>query len=102
MFELKDAFAVLHEDIELCSGEELKSACKLIIETQGLSSAEVEVLKACFKHGPLFDGDVPSKNAKWELITKGFLVQVVVRGEDGYNACTHKGAQACRLISNGL
>lgn len=96
--KLKDILNVLHESIELSSDKEIKEACKLIIEVQELRGAEIDCIYAAFKNGPLFDGDVPSKSGRDELISKGFMVKVVVKGKDGFNALTHKGAWAYRLL----
>lgn len=102
MTPLKSLFNVLHEDVDLCSAEEIKTVCKLIIAAQEMDSAEAETLIACFARGPLHDGDVPSKRGRDSLLSKGFLAQIVVNGEDGHNACTHKGAAAFKIIKAGL
>lgn len=44
MTTLKSIFNVLHEDVDLCSAEEIKSARKLIIAAQEMDSAEAETL----------------------------------------------------------
>lgn len=98
MVKLEQLFEALHEDIELSSAEEIITACKLIIEVQEMSVAERDCIYAAFKHGPLFSGDVPSKSGRNSLVEKGFMSMVVVKGEDGFNACTHKGAWAYRLL----
>jgi len=102
MTSLKSLFDVLHEDVELSSAEEIKSACKLIIVAQEMDSAEVETLIACYERAPLYDGDIPSKRGRDDLLSKDFLAKIVVNGEDGYNACTYEGASAYRLIKTGL
>lgn len=89
---------VLHERMETSSAEEIKRACELIIEVQAMSSAEIDCIKASYKLGPLFDGDIPSKSGRDSLLKSGFMSKVVVNGQDGFNACTHKGAWAYRLI----
>jgi len=99
---LKELFDAIHEDIELSSAEGIKRACYLIIEAQAMSGAERDTLIALFKRGPLSDGDVPSKSARASLLDRGFAVQVIVNGVDGYNACTDIGAMAYRLIEAGL
>lgn len=53
------------------------------------------------KMAPLFDGDVPSKSGRNSLLEKGYIAKVVVKGEDGFNACTHKGMWAHRLLEAG-
>jgi len=102
MITLKEALDVLHESVELSSAEEIKAACELIIEVEAMSSAEQECIGASFICGPLHDGDVPSKSARDNLINSGFMAKVVVKAEEGYNACTYKGAKAYRLLRAGL
>lgn len=41
--------------------------------------------------GPVWDGDMPSKTQRDELIKLGYAVCVVVKGDDGYTAATIKG-----------
>ena len=65
-----------------------------------LSNAEVCVLKACHTNGPLEDGDVPSKSGRDSLLDKGFVSKIIVKGEDGYNACTYKGRLALNVANS--
>ena len=53
-----------------------------------------DTLIALVEQGPLWDGDVPSKRQRDELIEHGLCAKVVVRGEDGYNAATYAGREA--------
>ena len=101
MATLETLLDALHESIELSTAEELKSACALIIEVQGMNSAERDCIRAAFRNGPLFEVDVPSKSARDSLERLGFMVQVIMDGQDGFNACTHKGAWAYRLLDAG-
>lgn len=89
---------VLHECVTLSSEVEIKQACELIVRAQRATAAEVEVIRALFERGPLFDGDVPSKQARDELVREGFVSKVVVNGDEGYNACTYSGARLYRLF----
>lgn len=98
---LKELLDVLHESTELSSEKELKSACELIIDVQAMGSDERDCIRCSYHQGPLFDGDVPSKSGRDRLLEKGYMAKVVVNGEDGYNACTHKGAWAYRLLEAG-
>jgi hypothetical protein len=95
---LKQMFEVLHVDMDISTSQEIKSACILISEIQEFNSGERDCIKACFKNGPLFDGDIPSKIERNNLIQKGYITKVVIKGEDGYNACTQKGFYAFKLI----
>lgn len=101
MATLKNLLDALHESTELSSSAELKCACELIIEVQAMGSAERDCIRAAYRAGPLFDGDVPSKTGRDRLIVLGYMSKVVVKGEDGYNACTNKGAWAYRLLEAG-
>lgn len=101
MATLKELFEAIHESLETSSAAELKSACELIIEVQAMDGGERDCIYAAYKNGPLFDGDVPSKAGRNSLLEKGYMAKVVVKGEDGFNACTHKGAWAHRLMEAG-
>ena len=59
-----------------------------------LTGAEAETLVALVEHGPLWDGDVPSKSGRDGLLQKGYAVRIVVKGEDGYQAATYAGRDA--------
>lgn len=95
---LQEMLDVLHVNTKLSSAKEITEACSLITEVQNFDSGERDCIKACFLKGPLFDGDIPSKTSRNSLIEKGFIVKVVVKGEDGLNACTQKGFYAFKLI----
>lgn len=95
---LKTLFEVIHESMETSSANEIKSACELIITVQGLSGGERDTLRAAVENGPLFDGDVPSKTARDSLNNLGYMTNIVVRGEDGFNACTQKGFYAYKIL----
>lgn len=99
--KLKILLDSIHESAELSTLEELKLAIELIIQVQELNSAERETLLCAWKHGPLFDGDVPSKTARDSLMKTGFMCKVVVKGNDGYNACAQRGHWAHKLIEAG-
>lgn len=101
MASLKQLLDALHESADLSSAEELKRACELIIEVQAMDGQERACIRASYDHGPLYDGDVPSKSGRDRLLVKGYMAKVVVKGVDGYNACTHKGAWAHRLLEAG-
>jgi hypothetical protein len=56
--------------------------------------ADIDSLIALVEHGPLWDGDVPSKSGRDALIDKGLAVRVLVNGCDGYTAATYAGRNA--------
>jgi hypothetical protein len=99
MFKLNDLLNALHESTETSSPKEIKTACELIIRVQAMTPGERDTIRAAFKNGPLFDGDVPSKTDRDQLLEEGFIAKVVVKGEEGYNACTYKGGWAYRLLA---
>lgn len=51
----------------------------------------VDDLVALVERGPVWDGDVPSKSGRDELIQQGYAIRVVHKGEDGYTAASIKG-----------
>lgn len=101
MTKLEQLLDVLHESVSLSTGEELRAACELIISVQSMSSGNREVMRAVYNNGPVCDDDIPSKHSRDQLLAEGLIVKVVVRGEEGYNACTYRGAMAFRLIQAG-
>lgn len=54
----------------------------------------LDTLIAMVERGPLWDGNVPSKRGRDELIQWGLAARVVVNGEDGYTAATYEGSRA--------
>lgn len=44
------------------------------------------------KNGPCWDGDVISKSCRDELLDIGACSKVLVKGEQGFNACTYFGS----------
>lgn len=99
--KLKDLLEIIHENPELSTDDELKRAVSLIYRVQEMTGAERDVIRATFKNGPLHDGDVPSKSGRDSLVQDGFVAKIVVRGEDGFNACTYLGFRAHKLIETG-
>ena len=97
----EDLYAVLHVDISLSSRREIEEADQYIAIAKQLDNGEKDTLKAACKIGPLFDGDIPSKQARDSLVEKGLMAKVVVKGEQGYNAATYKGAWIFKLLEAG-
>lgn len=97
--KLKHLLEALHESMDTSSPEEIKGACELIILAQDLTGGEVDTLEACYENGPLFPGDLPSKTGRDSLRIKGLVSTVVVKGQDGYEACTQKGSWVYRLMN---
>ncbi len=99
MSKLNNLFKILHIDIKTSSSEEIKKACKLIIDIENLDSAQKACITKAYHNGPLFDIDVPSQSARNELVEKGFMSRIIVKQQEGYNACTDKGLLAYKLIN---
>lgn len=51
----------------------------------------LDTLIALIERGPCWDGDVPSKAGRNDLIDNGYAIRVVHNGNDGYTAATYKG-----------
>lgn len=77
-----------------------------------LSSAAREVLRCLCRHGPTYDGDVPSKSGRDELIIKQLAAKIVMGdqwigsrqgkrprpvAEEGYQAATYRGRTVWRV-----
>lgn len=63
-----------------------------------MNSAEKDTLIALVEQGPLWDGDIPSKQGRDALIQAGFAVRVVVKGSDGWQAATYRGRDAYKAL----
>lgn len=98
---LKSLLEAIYESPETSTPEELKRACELIIRVQAMTSAERDVIRCTWLYGPSYDGDIPSKSGRDILLAEGFVAKVVVKGEQGFNACTYRGHAAYRLIGAG-
>jgi hypothetical protein len=66
------------------------------IEKRWPVSAEREVIRALFFHGPLFDGDIPSKSGRDVLVERK-----LVRRQNGWNALTDRGFDECVAMGMG-
>ncbi len=55
-------------------------------DSMTISSAAIETLGALFVHGPLWDGDVPSKTARDELVRRGLAFR-----HNGWQSLTKEG-----------
>lgn len=66
-------------------------------EWHNLSGAAKDVLICLCKHGPTYDGDVPSKVGRDELLDKQMAAKIVLKNnEQGYQAATYKGSHVYR------
>lgn len=98
---LETLLEVLHVNPEYTPENEVLAAKKLIGDVLRMSGAEIDTLVALYERGPLYDGDVPSKSGRDSLLHSDMAAKVIIRGEDGYNACTYKGAEAYRVFVAG-
>jgi len=94
---LKHLFKVLHEDPKLSSEEEQIESLNLILLAEQTREKALDTLVGLFERGPLYDGDVPSKSERDWLLQNDLAAKVVVKGEDGYQALTYRGAWCYRL-----
>ena len=66
-----------------------------------MTGGQLDTLVALVENGPCWDGDVPSKAARDELIDQGLAIRVVVKGENGYTAATYTGRDTyCKHFGN--
>jgi hypothetical protein len=56
-----------------------------------------EALYQLHSHGPVWDGDLISKNDRDVLLGIGACAKVVVKGAEGFNACTYFGHRLLRV-----
>lgn len=89
-------------NLDLATSNEIIDNYDCINRALLLSGAERDTLRAAYMHGPLYDGDVPSKSGRDSLVSQGMIAKVIVKGEDGYNACTYKGAWVFRCVRAAL
>jgi hypothetical protein len=97
--KLKYIFEALHISPDLSTSDEIAEICQLILLAQDLSCVAASTLVACFSDGPLSDGDIPSKAGRDELVRLGLVSAVIVKGHEGYNACTQKGYWVNQVLS---
>jgi hypothetical protein len=97
--EYEKYLSILHEDLKLSTENEILEANDSIVRAVFLYPGQIETLKAIHDQGPLFDGDVPSKTARDFLLSTGLVTKIVVKGEQGFNACTYKGSKVLKLVN---
>jgi len=56
-----------------------------------------EQLYQLHSRGPVWDGDVVSKADRSALLDVDACAKVIVKGEEGFNACTYRGRQMLRI-----
>lgn len=58
------------------------------------TSGERDTLIALVEQGPVWDGDVPSKEDRDRLIAEGYASRIIHEFSYGWTAATYKGAHA--------
>lgn len=67
-----------------------------LAEWNSLSGGAKDTLCALHSIGPLWDGDVPSKSGRDELLRLKLAAKIIVKNEEGYQACTYRGHRVLR------
>jgi hypothetical protein len=89
---LKDIHYMASEiDQSLASRAEMLFLIEMAEIEEQLDGAAIDTLHALFVNGPLYDGDIPSKRGRDFLVENDLVARITVKGEAGYNACTHFG-----------
>jgi hypothetical protein len=101
MKKIESLIEAMHATMEFSSKGELIECIRLIDDVLEFSGAQASTLVALHDNGPLFDGDLPSKSGRDLLVGSGYAERVVVKGEQGYNACSQKGHYA-KLVLDEL
>jgi hypothetical protein len=99
MITVEDIAKELNTDFSPMTQSEVDYFKEVASVALNLSAQEKTVLRACQQSGPLEDGDVPSKSGRDQLLDKGFVAKVIVKGEQGYNACTYRGHLALQVVT---
>lgn len=82
-----------HTDGEKAALAEIVQAADAVLQYNLM-----DTLTAVAEQGPTADGDVPSKTERSALLSLGLLTKCLVKGEDGYQACTYLGRDVLRVI----
>lgn len=70
---------------------------ELLAIWESMNGAERETLRALVLHGPLWDGDVPSKSGRDGLLRRGLASKAIVKREQGYQIANYRGWQVYRV-----
>lgn len=60
----------------------------------------MDTFNAIVNRGPLYDGDVPSKSERNTLLELGLIDKVIVKGEDGFQACNYLGFAVWKVLES--
>lgn len=75
---------------------ESERLAKLIWES--FDGGERDTFHALMRHGPVWDGDIPSKTGRDELLTLGLAVRCCLKSAHGYTALSYLGGTFCELL----
>lgn len=99
---IKNLLSVDSESLDTSSDKELAQFVRMVSLAEDTILNASDTIIGLYRDGPLRDGDVPSKQERDWLLAKGLADKVVVKGEDGYQALTYKGARVFRLMKSIL
>lgn len=96
------AFADRQTSIPMHERPDLHDKAELIDLVQMIDFAKTyrrghEALYQLHTDGPVWDGDVVSKNDRDVFLDIGACAKVCVKGEQGFNACTYFGRSLLRV-----
>lgn len=87
---------------DLSSAQEIQDGIDLCNEVVNLSGAARDTLEQLYLSNPVEDGDLCSKRGREELVMLGMAARIVVKGQEGYTACTQKGFWVRKLMHTPL
>ena len=95
--EFEHYYQTIHCNPKLSTESELDYAHRLISDLPD-GAKNASTLQALYRVGPLDAGDLPSKAQRDWLMEHGYCAHIVVKGEDGYYACTGLGRDLYKLL----
>ena len=103
MINVKKAIqAVECDDLDLSSKRDLLRAIDIVDACLNMTKGHLETLRCCHFVGPVWDGNVPSKSDRDDLVRVGAIAKVSVKGEQGFNACTYRGYSFIQALQSLL
>ena len=89
---------VLGLDFSLKTQDEIAYLSTIINIAYMLSVGAAEELQAIHDEGPTWDGNLISSSNLPELLDNDLVAKVVIKGEEGYTACTYRGKIALSIV----
>ena len=86
--------------IKLFHNEEGENESQILAKLiwESFDADERDSFRALMRRGPVWDGDIPSKTGRDELLTLGLAVRCCVTSEQGYTALSYLGGRFCRFL----